>query len=327
MMRRREFIALLGGAGATWPLAARAQQPAMPVVGFLNGASPGPYAHFVAAFRQGLSETGYIEGRNVAVEYRWAEGHYDRLPGMATDLVARQVAVIAAPGSTPGAVAAKGATKTIPIVFSTGGDPVKLGLVASLNRPGGNVTGISFFGALGAKQLQLLREVVPNAAVIAALLNPINPYSEISIEEVQEAAARVGARLVVLNATSESDIGTAFATLVQQRAAALLVYGDALFTTRLNELVALTTKHSVPTIYFAREFAVAGGLMSYGTSLADAYRLVGVYVGRILNGAKPTDLPVQQAVKVELVINLRTAKALGLNVSDKLLALADEVIE
>jgi putative tryptophan/tyrosine transport system substrate-binding protein len=327
MMRRREFIALLGGAGATWPLAARAQQPAMPVVGFLNGASPGPYAHFVAAFRQGLSETGYIEGRNVAVEYRWAEGHYDRLPGMATDLVARQVAVIAAPGSTPGAVAAKGATKTIPIVFSTGGDPVKLGLVASLNRPGGNVTGISFFGALGAKQLQLLREVVPNAAVIAALLNPINPYSEISIEEVQEAAARVGARLVVLNATSESDIGTAFATLVQQRAAALLVYGDALFTTRLNELVALTTKHSVPTIYFAREFAVAGGLMSYGTSLADAYRLVGVYVGRILNGAKPTDLPVQQAVKVELVINLRTAKALGLDVSDKLLALADEVIE
>jgi ABC-type uncharacterized transport system substrate-binding protein len=327
MIRRREFITLLGGAGATWPLAARAQQPAMPVVGFLNGASPGPYAHFVAAFRQGLSETGYIEGRNVAVEYRWAEGHYDRLPGMATDLVARQVAVIAAPGSTPGAVAAKGATKTIPIVFSTGGDPVKLGLVASLNRPGGNVTGISFFGALGAKQLQLLREVVPNAAVIAALLNPINPYSEISIEEVQEAAARVGARLVVLNATSESDIGTAFATLVQQRAAALLVYGDALFTTRLNELVALTTKHSVPTIYFAREFAVAGGLMSYGTSLADAYRLVGVYVGRILNGAKPTDLPVQQAVKVELVINLRTAKALGLNVSDKLLALADEVIE
>jgi putative tryptophan/tyrosine transport system substrate-binding protein len=246
---------------------------------------------------------------------------------MAAELVAQQVAVIAAPGSTPGAVAAKGATKTIPIVFSTGGDPVKLGLVASLNRPGGNVTGISFFGALGAKQLQLLREVVPNAAVIAALVNPKNPYSETSIGEVQDAAARVGARLVVLNAASESDIGTAFTTLIQQRAAALLVYGDALFTTRLNKLVELTTRHSVPAIYFAREFAVAGGLMSYGTSLADAYRLVGVYVGRILNGAKPTDLPVQQAVKVELVINLRVAKALGLEIPDKLLALADEVIE
>jgi putative ABC transport system substrate-binding protein len=247
---------------------------------------------------------------------------------MAADLVARQVTVIAAPGSTPGAEAAKAATKTIPIAFGTGVDPVKLGLVASLNRPGGNATGVSFFGGdLGPKQLELLREILPNPPLVAVLINPTNPATAANIKDVQEAGARVNVPLVVLSATSESDINAAFATVAQQRAAALLVSGDTLFTSRLNQLVALATQHSIPTIYFAREFAVAGGLMSYGASLPDSYRQVGVYVGRILNGAKPADLPVQQAVKVELVINLKTAKALGITFPLTLLGRADEVIE
>jgi putative ABC transport system substrate-binding protein len=309
-IRRRDFVILLGcGTVVAWPLAARAQQP-MPVIGLLSSARPDTYAHYIAAFREGLSKFGYIEGQNVLIEYRWADGHNDRLPAMAADLVARQVAVIAAPGSTPGAMAAKAATTTIPIVFGTGADPVKLGLVASLNRPGGNATGISFLTSdLGAKQLELLRAVVPNAALIAVLMNPTNPAIE--YRSFQDGAARLGVRLVVLNAVSESDIEMAFATVVQQRAEALLVAGDTLFTERLNQLVALVTRHSVPTIYFVREFAVAGGLMSYGTSLSDSYRLVGVYIGRILKGAKPADLPVQHSTTVELVINLKTARALA----------------
>jgi ABC-type uncharacterized transport system substrate-binding protein len=323
-MRRRELIALLG-ATATWPLAARAQQP-MPVVGFLNSASPGPYARFVAGFRQGLSETGYIEGQNVTIEYRWAEDQYDRLPGMAADLVRRQVAVIAA--NTPAAPAAKGATATIPIVFMIGSDPVQAGLVASLNRPGGNLTGVTTLGVeVGPKRLELLHELVPTATVIALLVNPTNPVTETLSKDTQAAARTLGLQLHVLHARIESDFDPIFATLAQLRAGALVIGTDAFFISRSNQLATLTIRHAVPAIFQYRAFAAAGGLISYGGNLTDSYRQTGIYTGRILKGEKPADLSVQQATKVELIINLKTAKALGIEVPPGLLSIADEVIE
>jgi putative tryptophan/tyrosine transport system substrate-binding protein len=326
-MTRREFITLLGGTGV-WPLAAHAQQSAIPVVGFLNSGFPAERASFVAAFRQGLKETGYVEGRTVAIEYRFAEGRYERLTSLASDLVDHQVAVIAATGDTVSALAAKRATSTTPIVFVIGSDPVKEGLVGSFNRPGGNMTGVSVISsALVSKHFELLHELVPQATVVGVLLNPGNPNANFELSDLQSAARSMGLQVVVVRADTESGIESAFASLVQQHAGALLVEPDAFFLDRREQLVALAAHQAIPTIYSRREAPAVGGLISYGTNFAEVYSQAGVYVGRILNGTKPADLPVMQPTKFELVINSKTAKTLGLTVPDKLLALADEVIE
>jgi putative tryptophan/tyrosine transport system substrate-binding protein len=328
MIGRREFIKLLGGATAAWPLAARAQQPTMPVIGFLNGSSPGEYAPMVAAFRRGLKEAGYVEGQNLAIEQRWAEYDYDRLPAMAADLAQRPVAVIAALGGVNSALAAKAATSTIPIVFVSGGDPVTFGLVSSLKRPGGNATGISVLTIeLLAKRLELLREIIPTVTVIGLLVNPANAGVAAQIRGSEEAARSLGLNLHVVNASNEQQIDTALATLVRLQASAVMVTTDPFFNGRSVQLATLLARYRFPAISEVREFAVAGGLMSYATNFADAYRQAGLYVGRVLKGDKPADLPVQQAVKLDLVINLKTAEALGLTVPPTLLARADEVIE
>jgi ABC-type uncharacterized transport system substrate-binding protein len=326
-MRRREFVTLLGGV-ATWPLAARAQQPAMRVVGFLSARSADDSVHEVVAFQEGLAVTGHVEGRNVVIEYRWAQGEYGRLPALASELVRRPVAVLAAVGGIPSPLAAKAAATATPIVFGIGGDPVEWGLVASLNRPGGNVTGATFLSALlGAKRLGLIRELVPGAELIALLVNPDTLSGQAQTKDVQQAARAVGQRLVVLNGGSDETMDESFAVLAKQRVAALLVGGDAFFDVRRDRLIALAARHRVPAIYQFREYALAGGLMSYGASIADMYRQVGVYVGRVLHGEKPADLPVVQPTRFELVINLKTAKALGLVVPNSMQLLADEVIE
>jgi len=328
-MRRREFIAALGGAAA-WPLAARAQQLMVPTIGFLHsGARADLPEKLLAAFHRGLADKGYVERRNVVIEYRWAEGRYDRLPVLATELVHRQVAVIAVPGSTVAAVAAKTATQTIPIVFFIGADPIELGLVKSLNRPGGNVTGVSTVGVeVAVKRLELMHELVPAATLVGVLVNPANPvYTEAYVRALEVGARVLGVRLLAVNASSQSEIDAAFATLVRERAGALVITGDTFFTTHQRQIVALALRYRVPTIEQTREFTDVGGLMSYATDYQEAYRLVGDTTGRILRGEKAADLPVQQATRIELIINLKTAKALGIEAPSSFLVRADEVIE
>jgi len=326
-MKRRQFITLIGGMVIAWPFAARAQQVAMPVIGVLSGRSLDDSKEFVDAFGKGLNETGFFEHRNVAIEYRWAENHVDRLPTLAAELVHRQVAVILAVGGVPPTQAAKAATSSIPIVFIIGGDPVKLGLVATLNQPGGNVTGVTILsGALTAKRLELLRELRPQASV-ACLVNPSSPEAETQLTDIREAARTTGKDLRLLNVSNDQDLDAAFATLVREQIGGLLVANDAFFVGRREQIVALAARNAIPAMYFLREFAAVGGLMSYGNSLADAYHRVGISTGKILRGVKPADLPVEQAVKIELVLNLKAAKALGITFPITLLGRADEVIE
>jgi putative ABC transport system substrate-binding protein len=328
MIGRRQFITLLGGAAAAWPLAARAQQPSVPVIGLLSGLPIGTLFDELAAFRRGLKEGGYTEDQNVAIEIRSAEGNYERLPALASELVHRQVNLIFAFAGTPSALAAKAATATIPVVFVFGGDPVKLGLVASINRPGGNVTGVSFLlNALAPKRLELLTQMVPTADVIGVLINPANPGADSDKKDVLTAGQALGRQIEVATASSERDFEPALVSLVQRGARALIVISDVLFTSRKDQLVALVARYAIPTIYHLREFTVAGGLMSYGTSISDAQREAGIYAARILRGEKPSDLPVMQSTKFELAINLKTAKALGLTAPQSLLVAADEVIE
>jgi putative ABC transport system substrate-binding protein len=325
-MRRRKFITLIGAAAA-WPLAARSQQAALPMIGFLNGGSPAEYAPMVAAFREGLKELGYVEGQNVAIEFRWAEGKYERLSALGTDLVRRQVAAIAAT-STPAAQAAKALTATVPIVFTTGADPVQLGLVASLNQPGGNVTGVSFLvNELTKKQFEVLHQILPKAALIGFLVNPAVAYARSQTTEAQDAARALGRQLFVVTARTESEIDAAFAALVKKLAGGVITISDPLLNSRRDQIVALAARHSLPALYPVRDYVAAGGPMSYGTSIIGAYRQVGVYTGRILKGEKPADLPVMRPTKLEPVINLKTAKALDLTIPPALIALADEVIE
>ena len=331
-MKRREFITLLGGAAAApsmfWPRSASAEQATMPVIGFLSSRSPAESSHLVAAFRAGLQAGGYVEGQNVAIEYRWAEGQYDRLPALAVDLVRRGVAVLATTGGEPSALAAKAATSTIPIVFTVGGDPVKIGLVASLNRPGGNATGVSLLTTVPeAKRLGLLYELVPNAALIGVLINPNYQGAEAQSREVQDAARAIDRPIEIAMAGNDRQLEAAFGTLVQQHADALLVGADPFFGTRRDRIIALAAQFKLPAMYQFRDYPVAGGLMSYGINITDGYRQVGVYTGQVLKGAKPADLPIHQSIKFEFIINLKSAKALGLQIPDKLIALADEVIE